>query len=33
MPVDAQMNYGISFAHVQWLSHQKSRADDCDVMK
>ena len=31
MLADAQMNYGISSAHVQWFSHRKSRADDHDV--
>ena len=31
MPADVQTNYGISSVHVQWFSHGKSRADDCDV--
>ena len=30
MLADAQANYGISCAHVQWFSHQKIKADDCD---
>ena len=33
MPADVQTNDGISFVHVQWFSHQKSRADDHDVIK
>ena len=33
MLADVQMNYGISFAHVQWFSHGKSRADNHDVIK
>ena len=33
MLVDAQMNVGGSDAHVQWFSHWKIRADDCDIMK
>ena len=33
MLADVQMNYGISFVHVQWFSHQKSRADDHDIIK
>ena len=33
MLADAQINYGISFVHVQWFSHQKSGADDCDIIK
>ena len=33
MLADAQMNGSVSDAHVQWFSHWKIRADDCDVMK
>ena len=33
MPVDVQTNDNISDVHVQWFSHWKIRADDCDVMK
>ena len=33
MLADVNMKYGISFAHAQWFSHQKIRADDCDVME
>ena len=33
MLADVQMNGGISDVHVQWFSHWKIRADDCDVMK
>ena len=33
MPADVQMNGNISDVHVQWFSHWKFRADDCDVMK
>ena len=33
MLADVQTNHGISFAHAQWFSHQKSRADDHDVIK
>ena len=30
---DVQMNDDVSNAHVQWFSHWKIKADDCDVMK
>ena len=30
---DVQTNYGIFCAHVQWFSHWKIKADNCDVMK
>ena len=33
MPADVQMNYSASGAHVQWFSHWKIKADNCDVMK
>ena len=33
MPVDVQMNYGISSVHAQWFTHGKIRADDLDVIK
>ena len=33
MPADAQMNGDVSDEHVQWSSHWKIKADDCDVMK
>ena len=33
MPADAQTNDGISYVHVQWFSHWKIRADDCNIMK
>ena len=33
MAADAQMNGDVSDAHVQWFSHWKIRADDCDIMK
>ena len=33
MPTDAQMNYGIFCAHAQWFSHQKTKADSCDIIK
>ena len=32
MPVDVQMNYGISLVHVQWFSHRNYRADNCDII-
>ena len=32
MPVDVQVNSSISYAHVQWFSCWKIRADDCDVI-
>ena len=33
MPADVQTNGEVSDAHVQWFSHWKIKADDCDVMK
>ena len=30
---DVQMNGDVSNAHVQWFSHWKIKADDCDIMK
>ena len=33
MPVDVQMNNGISSVHVQWFSCWKIIADDRDIMK
>ena len=33
MLADVQTNYGISCVHVQWFSHQKIKADSCDIMK
>ena len=33
MLADVQMIYGISLAHVQWFSYQKSTADDHDIIK
>ena len=33
MLADAQMNGNVSDAHVQWFSHWKIRADNCDVVK
>ena len=33
MPAYAQMNSGTLDVHVQWFSHWKIRADDCDIMK
>ena len=33
MLADVQMNDGTSGAPVQWFSHWKIRADDCDIMK
>ena len=32
MLADVQMNHGSSTAHVQWFSHLKIRADDCDII-
>ena len=32
MLADVLTNYGSSSVHVQWFSHQKIRADDCDVI-
>ena len=31
MPADAQTNGSIPNVHVQWYSHWKIRADDCDT--
>ena len=33
MPADVQMTYGIFSVHMQWSSHGKSIADNCDVTK
>ena len=33
MLADAQTNSNVSDVHVQWFSHWKIRADNCDVMK
>ena len=33
MLVHGQMNGEVSNMHVQWFSHWKIRADDCDIMK
>ena len=30
---DVQMNGDVSNAYVQWFSHWKIKADDCDIMK
>ena len=32
MLADLLMNHGSSYAHAQWFSYQKIRADDHDVM-
>ena len=32
MLADTQMNTGSSYAHAQWFSHQKIRADNHDVI-
>ena len=32
MPTDAQMNCSTSGAHAQWFSHQKIKANDCDII-
>ena len=33
MPADVQTNVCSSDVHMQWFSHWKIRADDCDIMK
>ena len=33
MPVNVQMNDDVSNVHAQWFSHQKIKADNCDIMK
>ena len=33
MPADVQTNGNVSDAHVQWFSHWKIKADNCDNMK
>ena len=33
MSADVQMNVDVSDVLVQWFSHWKTRADNCDVMK
>ena len=33
MLADVQMNYSASGVHAQWFSHQKIKADDCDIIK
>ena len=32
MPADVQTNGNVSDAHVQWFSHWKIKADDCDII-
>ena len=32
MLADVQMNGNISDVHVQWFSHWKIRADNCDII-
>ena len=32
MPADVQTNGDGSDVHVQWFSHWKIRADDCDII-
>ena len=33
MLADAQTNGNVLDVHVQWFSHWKIKADDCDIMK
>ena len=33
MPAEVHMNGNISDTHVQWFSHWKITADNCDIMK
>ena len=32
-PPNAQMNSNVYDVHAQWFSHQKIKADSCDVKK